>query len=429
MEYAIIVERKAEYFSKLAMESYFKIGNIGETPMKTFSFDENGRSPFTTSENMNGFKIDGITERAGNIPTGNGKEGCQSLILTVEELMELYKNSAEAPFGGELADKSDMLSSTVVIYTNAGHTSDLHEKFRVAREAYECTEAKHHSGVSKKRLQFFANDIKYYTFVPEFVRYQPPKNQDVQIKTDIFRYPTLLANNIKLCMGLSYSFSWDTYSALYSKRILSAETHQYLRIILALSIYIRTSAYLARDSQVETVSFSLESTKSAYQMPHHLFMILSCLLIPIKQTVSSFVENFEQIDEENANSCQSVTQMLQSIHVGAIDFLIKAEICYFCGRYTAAKEELRKAIGQPIELVSCEEFIRFHDLYNKPVHKYVELCCYLLYNTQMYIFAVDYFDWLINSHEGDVILWKLLTAHCKRELGDYRAADQLLKEV
>ena len=67
------------------MSVYFVIGNIKETPLKYMNIEELKNF---TDNGMNGFKIDGLQQKAGNIPTGNGtKEQKNKFILTVDELM------------------------------------------------------------------------------------------------------------------------------------------------------------------------------------------------------------------------------------------------------------------------------------------------------------------------------------------------------
>ena len=112
LEYAFVVEFEDEYFTKLAVDSYFRIGNFCETYLGSFDISELHHGILSTlSPPTVGFRIDGITERGANIPTG--RVGGQKLILTVDGFMELYQKSAEAPIA-DLADKSDMLSSSVL---------------------------------------------------------------------------------------------------------------------------------------------------------------------------------------------------------------------------------------------------------------------------------------------------------------------------
>ena len=92
LEFLFLVEEKTsyniEYFRLLAMTIFFLIGNLQETKLKYMNieelkgFDDTGK---------NGFKIDGLQPKAGNIPTGNGgPEQEDKFILTVSELITEY---------------------------------------------------------------------------------------------------------------------------------------------------------------------------------------------------------------------------------------------------------------------------------------------------------------------------------------------------
>jgi hypothetical protein len=437
LEYAFIVEQDDEYFEKLAVDSYFRIGNLGESPLKTFDIDElkvtKGQPPLYICNITVGYRIDGITDKAGNIPTGRRKGG-QTLTLTVEGLMELYKASAEAPFDGKAGDMSDMLSSSVVVYTNEEDVSQLHKDFEEARTQYVQTEARNSKSVSNKRLKSFTQDIHNYTFLPEFVKYQPPKNLDVRVKTDIFRYPTLLANNIKICLGWNLNYSWEIYSNLHAQEMLSDQNHQYVNIVLALSIYLRTSAYLDQGTQTEVVQIDPSfdgSLKELYVVPVNLFVILSCLLVPIKQSLTQYFEKLTNTTDEEVHLDSQVSSMIENIKVVETDYLLKVEVLYFTGQYFLAKKVLSRGIGLPGGLQSCSKVIEKIQRHGEIIssRKYVELICYLQYYTDDYGTALDYFDWLITAQQGDIGLWKLLSAHCKKELGDYQASRQLLNEV
>ena len=431
LEYAFVVERHSEYFFELAVDSYFQIGNVGETPLKCFDINELEMGFTPNAQNMvSGYKIDGITEWAGNMPTGNGKVNGQSLTFTVDELIEFCKKEAESPVQ-ELADKSDMLSSTVVIYTNEeGETSKLHEEFRRRRIEYEQTRAAHIEEVGNKRRDSFAQDIKKYTFLPDFVRFQPPKNLDLQIKYDIFRYPTLLANNVKVCMAWNISYPWKIFLNLHKEDFLSLENYQYISIVLALSIYLRTSSYLSQQSQTLSVSLyshAADHSTQLHQLPINLFIILGYLVTPIKQSIQSSLNS-----NANASLHHFVRCMFKDIAVNNSNYLLKAEVYYFAGRYRDALYELTKEIDDQIEWTPCSEFlskISVHFPQITSAQKYVELCCYLLYYTENYLFASDYIGWVIEQQEHDVGLWKLLAAHCSTEIDDYKTARQLLTEV
>ena len=87
LEYAFIVEHDSEFFKQLAIESYFRIGNLGETPLKGFAIEELKRNydkdtkagyrvgelhayqQILGNDITVGYRIDGITMWSGNVPT------------------------------------------------------------------------------------------------------------------------------------------------------------------------------------------------------------------------------------------------------------------------------------------------------------------------------------------------------------------------
>lgn len=73
LEYLFLVEHKSDdalqYFERLAVTNYFLIGNLGQTKLKYMAIKE--LKGWFDDRSKNGFKIDGLSPGAGNIPTGN----------------------------------------------------------------------------------------------------------------------------------------------------------------------------------------------------------------------------------------------------------------------------------------------------------------------------------------------------------------------
>ena len=436
LEYAFIVEEHSEYFTKLAVDTYFRIGNLRETPLKCFDIEELKANSVSPGVQTVGYRIDGITNKSGNIPTGNGRPDGQSLTLTVDEFMELYQKSAELPFGGMAGDISDLLSSTVLISSNEGDKSSLYRKFK--KKIGKIPESlKLNKAVATKRLSSFINDLEEYTFLPTFIRFQPPNNTNVKIKTDIFRYPTLLANNIKLCMGLKLSHSSDVYDELYNQKLLQEDVYQYLKIILGISLYMRVAAYLDYRSQTETVLLNVDrytytsTKKKPTMLSVKLFVLLGLLLVPIKKSVKSRIELLKKL-AAHPNLEKATRAMVKSLRVQRPNELLQAEIYYFTGNYTHSKAVLSVVVGRSFESVKCFKFRqRIKHKFNAGTSeiKYVELGCYVLYQTRQWKTAIDYLKWLLANKKENISLWKLLSAHCYKELGDFVRSEELINEV
>ena len=103
IEYMFLVQDSAqqnlEYFETLAVTTYFVIGNIGETKLSNFCIKE--LESWFEDCSKNGFRMDGISENAGNIPTGRAgfmnETQKYPFILTPTELGEEYKRRLGHP--------------------------------------------------------------------------------------------------------------------------------------------------------------------------------------------------------------------------------------------------------------------------------------------------------------------------------------------
>ena len=107
-----------KYCNTLAMTSYFLIGNLCETKLSYMAikelhgwFDDRGK---------NGFKIDGLADGAGNIPTGNNPQNENHFIVTPKQLAEKYKTILHNPDlkTAIRGDLTAMLAYTVSIYSH-----------------------------------------------------------------------------------------------------------------------------------------------------------------------------------------------------------------------------------------------------------------------------------------------------------------------
>ena len=122
LEFLFLLKETAHewYFERLAVTTYFLIGNLGETKLKYMNIEELSKDKWFENESRNGFKIDGLSPNAGNIPTGNGSEEKRNkFITTVDELVakhkEVYRDVPDR-YNHLKGDLSAMLASTVLLY-------------------------------------------------------------------------------------------------------------------------------------------------------------------------------------------------------------------------------------------------------------------------------------------------------------------------
>ena len=121
LEFLFLLERRttanAEYFEMLAITTYFVLGNLRETKLSYMAIEE--LQGWFDDQAKNGFKIDGLSPGAGNIPTGNGLiQKRNHFIITPEELAsvceEISNNPTEEALRGDL---TAMLTYTKPFYS------------------------------------------------------------------------------------------------------------------------------------------------------------------------------------------------------------------------------------------------------------------------------------------------------------------------
>ena len=437
LEYAFIVESEDTYFTHLAVDSYFRIGNLCETPLSAFDIAELKDSDMLPLEKIStvGFRIDGIKRKAGNIPTG--AVGGQRLMLTVDGFMELYKTSTLTPFDGVAGDKADLISCSKEIYSSQGNNSSLYNRLQQEIESYESS-LPSRIVVYRKRLMSFAQDIKEYNYLPEYTKSLSAWSEHVKVKTHIFRYPTLLVNNLRICLSMLSLTSWETIQRLRSAEMVSEENHRYLQIVLALSIYIRAKAYIDQRSQTETVSLytSAEKEKKLYYVPQNLFIILGCILVPVKHCIHScFRQCFDELSQ--GTSMQDVVKkLLNEIVVDREDFMLKVELFSFVENFVGALQTLNRKV-ENIESFDCERFRKLiREKYNTTKdddleYRYLQIVARVLRRNEKLASTVDFCSWLVQyvTRYEDIAKWKVYTADCMFEMGNTKSAKRRLNEA
>lgn len=435
LEYAFLVQSGAnkEYFVRLAVDTYFRITNLGETPLKYFYIDElhsEGKRWFD-DKSRSGFKIDGLLPKAGNIPTGNGLPTGQSLIVTVDELMAIYSSSAmasDAEDSDAVGDLSDLLCSVVQAHSYDDETAgtyghELIDEF-IARRCYFDQELSPNNQLrlQQKKLKTLYQDIEGYDYCPDDVHTVMTNRQ---VKTDIFRYPTIVAYDLKIALKLQSETAWDVFHDLcYENRLISQEVLAAFQFILMSAVWMRTSAYLYGDTQREYLSFhpqyDEQQVDNRFFVPKKLYIAMAIYLAPFKRSLLNHIRR-------NAGnvSVDSVKEALRSIRVDREDSLLQSRLYYLCGDYKEGLEQLNKKLGIDV----TDSVSRLVELGTAKIdtEKAVELTAYLLFHHGDFAKAIPYFQWLYerytpNSDPVKCASITALKAQCLMMLGQYESA-------
>ena len=214
LEYLFIVEEKTEkttsYFKKLAITTYFLIGNLGETKLSYMAIDE--LQTWFKDTAINGLKIDGLTTSAGNIPTGNALTKSRNhFIVTAEELIQRYKDMYNNPTEESLrGDLTAMLTCTRPFYSKLDKHKDLCEEFRAQVDALSPNLAR-----ITMSMQMFEADITKFYFLPTVKVHEGGYNADV--KKELYRFPSILLLDLCILLRAKMDTSWSTLERLIQK--------------------------------------------------------------------------------------------------------------------------------------------------------------------------------------------------------------------
>ena len=246
LEFLFLVENMTYemYFERLAVTTYFLIGNLAETKLKYMNIEELCENRWFEDESKSGLKIDGLSPCAGNIPTGNGTEERRNkFIRTVDQLVTIYEEVYQNVPDSETAlrgDMSAMLTSTVLLYGSERIVAEFQQR------------------VSSVSSSFYRDLITVGMIVSDIHKYflSPSIEIDISIdlKDEIYRFSTLLVFNLKIAYSVSSTECWSVIEELEASGVLLDIVAQSLRFLVATALYIRLSAYTHYGSQLNAIS-------------------------------------------------------------------------------------------------------------------------------------------------------------------------------
>lgn len=297
LEYFFLVDEKSpetvDYFERLAITTYFQIGNLGETKLSYMSIKE--LEGWFHDQAKNGFKIDGLSDKAGNIPTGNGSSNQHNhFIVTPSELAERYQHILDNP-DREIALRGDltaMLTYMKSIYTHQSESKDILEELRLKIRCLAINQIR--GEVNQEMLE---TDVRKFNFKPSYELYC--KGFAADVKRELYRFPSILLLDISIVTQTVADSSWASLMALGHEAQISESLYSALRILLAAAAYMRLAAYLYHDSQDDRVSVAqvltsdrpetiatLNKSQSRWFIPNGLFMTVCNQTVSLKRNLA-----------------------------------------------------------------------------------------------------------------------------------------------
>ena len=343
-----------DFLESLAVLTYFFIGSLNETKLNSLAIKELNGDPSTQIESRwyvdgrpFGYQIDGITSSSDNIRTRSKslwrlkKSG--GFITTPRRLLQEYEEVRKHPIEEESrkGDITSMLMFTRSIYKHQMQQSDngLLEKFVNGRNSLIKKKCHKRQEANRRMLK---RDLAEFTFHPEYDSYSP--GFSMNIKTELYRFPSIVLLDIASLMRSVGEDSWTTLSImgeLYSKKFVA-----YFRKVLGLACFARLQCYLAMDSHSDSFRVSLSkvpagtgcvgpsfgfSSERSWEMNIDSFYELckDLLTLQLKMKHSKAI----------ADSRHDIAQQLSTIELND-DPLTEAMAHYYCGNWSAVIDVL-----------------------------------------------------------------------------------------
>ena len=411
LEYLFLIEKKSAdteaYFEKLAIASYFLMGNLKETKLSYVAIEE---LSWFDDESKNGFKIDGLTTGAGNIPTGNGlKEKKNHFIVTPEELARTFKQIHDSPTKEALrGDLTAMLTFTQLIYSHGENDLLSEVKGKIGRFVPNQTR-------KDTNLTMLKEDAKKFKVVTEDDLNL--KGLTANVKKEFYRFPSIILLDIIIVFGQRSKTSWYALEDLVCHGKISRDVGAVLRFCLAAAVYIRLSAYLYHDSHNDRISLSdsiekLQAVRrSVYQLwflPAGLYSRVCAQITPLKASLS---ESKTKVNDLKTIAIPPQTELELFLHQ------------YFSFRYYDALDTLKQiGKGDPQ-----------HALRGPKSYMWVGLVMHTLALCKHYNSVIDLYRCSAKIIQRSGFLqcdsWKIIAASALSFLGRFSEAIGLLKTV
>ena len=307
LEYLFLVQdsRHRDYFHTLAVISYFMIANLGETNLKYMNIKELKEMGYIDQQ-ANGFKIDGLGQNAGNIPTGNGLSNSKQLILTEDELYDMYykdymasddehayDRTIQSPSHIVGSDLSQMLSNCISVFKyptiSIASTVSVNDQSLLGKFHHRLQQLLMTDKRKERTIEMMKQDANKYTYLP--TDFRNPSGW-LKVKSDIYRYPTIMINSLKIFCEIHETNVWKSIDLLAEQLGWEAQTVHGIKFLVAASLLLRLDAYLFYNTQSEHITLLHQGTNSdSYKINFNLFHSIGSYLFTLKSSVQMVMQS------------------------------------------------------------------------------------------------------------------------------------------
>ncbi|XP_078600212.1 uncharacterized protein LOC144875214 [Branchiostoma floridae x Branchiostoma japonicum] len=259
LEFAILIEENEDtqenkkYFRNLNCYLYLKIINLGETilpavaiqSLNDFHSEDPTDSWFYDSVTPRGFAFDGAMPWASKTPFGRERTKTKppvSLIQTPSGMAEFQRHDVALIHGYHLSDILRYVS-----YMTGDQTLVDDYISRVIQELWTIDEQKNTT------IAFSFARAALTRTMREHQR-QQLSDKPIDVKKEIYRFPTVAVVNLSLLRGVYATSVWDAIKEMEQEDVVSKEHAHHLLVLMSISGELRLRTYLELGAQRENLS-------------------------------------------------------------------------------------------------------------------------------------------------------------------------------